>query len=143
MAKSTLGKHWDEVKPAQRTAYVEAMRSAIEASYLVRMQGKVAVDDVKVDYLGEEPRGADTVVHTHFLYGTDSAKLDFVMQGAGKKERAVDVITEDVSLAETYREQIVSLWKKEGIDGVTAKFEKKATKLEKDLEATQAAAPAK
>jgi len=144
LAKSTLGDHWKQITPAQQTRYVNAVRSAMEANYLTRMQGKVAVDDVKVDYLGEEPRGVGALVHTHFMYGTDGAKLDFVMQGAGKKEHAVDVITEDVSLAETYREQISTLWPKKGIDGVTAAFEKKATRLEADLEAAQAAsAPAK
>jgi len=149
LAKSTLGAHWDEIKPAERTRYVEAIRSAMEASYLSRMQGKVAVDEVKVDYLGEEPAkggAGNTIVHTHFMYGTDTAKLDFVMASAGKgKPRAIDVITEDVSLAETYQEQISSLWPKKGIEGVTAAFEKKAKRLEADLEAAQssAAAPAR
>ena len=141
LAKSTLGTHWDESKPAERTRYVDAMRSAMEANYLTRMQGKVAVDDVKVDYLGEEARGSDTLVHTHFSYGTDGAKLDFLV-AKGKKMRAIDVITEDVSLADTYREQISNLWAKKGIAGIAEAFEKKAKRLEGDLEATQAAATA-
>jgi phospholipid transport system substrate-binding protein len=140
LAKSTLGAHWDELKAPERTRYVTAMRSAMEANYLTRMQGKVALDEVKVDYLGEEPKGTSTLVHTHFGYGTDGAKLDFVMAAEkSKKPRAIDVITEEVSLAETYQEQIAQLWPKKGIDGVTAAFEKKAKRLEADLEAAQAA----
>ncbi len=140
LAKSTLGAHWDEVKPAERTRYVEAMKSAMEANYLTKMQGKsVSVDDVSVDYLGEDQKGANTVVHTRFHYGKDEAKLDFAMEG-GKKPRAIDVITEDVSLADTYREQIDGLWAKKGIAGITETFEKKAKKLEAELESSQASA---
>ena len=139
LAKATLGKHWDEVKPAERTRYIDAMRSAMEASYLTKMQGKVAVDEVQVDYLGEDAKGPNTVVHTQFHYGKDGAKLDFVME-PGKKPRALDVITEDVSLADTYHEQIDALWAKKGISGITETFEKKAKKLEAELETTQASA---
>ncbi len=143
LAKSTLGAHWDELKAPERTRYVSAIRSAMEANYLTRMQGKVSLDEVKVDYLGEEPKGSSTLVHTHFGYGSDGAKLDFVMAAEkNKKPRAIDVITEEVSLAETYQEQIAQLWPKKGIDGVTAAFEKKAKRLEADLEAAQAAGAA-
>jgi len=140
-AQGTLGAHWSEITPAQRTRFVDAIRSAMEGSYLNRMQGKVAVDEAKVDYLGEETdaKSGHLLVHTHVTYGQDGVKLDFLMGAAakGKKLRAIDVITDEVSLAETYRETITSNWAKKGIDGLSEAYEKKARRFEADLEAAQ------
>src|SRR5207244_3121826 len=37
LAKSTLGKKWGELKPAEQKRYVDALRGAMEANYLVKM----------------------------------------------------------------------------------------------------------
>lgn len=141
VAQATLGKRWDELKPPQHARYIAAVRGAMEASYLSKMRGKMAVDDVKVAYLGEEPKDAHTLVKTKFTYGEDVASLGFVVTKAekGKKARAIDVITEDVSLVETYRDQIKSLWAKKGFEGVAAAFEKKKAMFEKELKEKSAA----
>ncbi|MBS2025989.1 MAG: ABC transporter substrate-binding protein [Deltaproteobacteria bacterium] len=135
VAQATLGKHWAELKPAERTRYIEAVRGAMEASYLTKMQGKLAVDDVKVEYLGEEPKGENTLVKTRFTYGQDALNLGFVIaKGAkGKKAHAVDVFTEDVSLVDSYKDQINSLWAKKKFEGVVGAFEKKKKQLEAQL----------
>ena len=153
LAERTMGKHWKDRKPEEKKRYVAAMRSAMEASYLSRMQGKVSVEEVKVDYLGESEKDGNTVVATRFIAGQDGAAIDYVMDKApAKKQRAVDVITEGISLSETYREQIDLVWPKKDFEGVVATFEKKAKRFEADLESKRggasgasggAAAPAK
>jgi ABC-type transporter MlaC component len=133
LAEGTLGKHWAELKPPERTRYVAAMRAAMEASYLSRMQGKVSVEEVKVNYLGEEKKAGRPIVKTQFVAGKDVAAIDYVF-ASDKKLHAVDVLTEGVSLAETYRESIAGLWPKKGFDGVVAAFDKKAKRFEAELE---------
>lgn len=141
LAERTMGKHWKDRKPEEKKRYVEAMRSAMEASYLSRMQGKVSVDEVKVDYLGETEKNGHTVVSTKFIAGQDSAAIDYVMdKAAAKKQRAVDVITEGISLSETYKEQIDLVWAKKDFAGVVATFEKKAKKFEAELESKRSGA---
>ncbi len=148
LAEGTLGKRWGELKPPERKRYVDAMRSAMEASYLARMQSRseavkaaseaekqAKIDEVKVEYLGEERKDGHPLVRTKFTAGEDSAAIDYVLDKGGKKPRAIDVITEGVSLAETYREQITQLWPKKGYEGVVTAFEKKAKRFEADLEA--------
>lgn len=156
LAEGTLGNHWAEVSKvkAHRERYVAAMRSAMEASYLSRMQGKAeaasdkakettsaekkkAVDEVKIDYLGETTKDGKPVVHTTVHAGKESVSIAYVMAPAGPKKelKAVDLITEEISLAETYREQIGNLWPKKKFEGVVAAFEKKAKRFEAELEA--------
>jgi phospholipid transport system substrate-binding protein len=148
LAKSTLGRHWDELTPKERARYTEALRGAMEASYLSKMQeGKSSGMDpvqVKNEILGEEPQeGGRTLVKTKVISGTDSAEVDYLMEKQARGYRAVDVITEGVSLAETYREQVGRLMAKKGIAGVIAALDKKRKAFEQDSEAPKSAAAAK
>ena len=136
LAKSTLGKKWDDLKPADQKRYVTALRGAMEANYLVKM-GQAKAEDVaraKTDIGGEEKQGERTVVKTTVKSGQDTAAIDYVMEKAPRGWRAVDVITEGVSLAETYREQVGKLLPKKGIDGVISALEKKKKALESELD---------
>lgn len=132
LAKSTLGKKWEGLKPADRARYTKAMRGAMEANYLSKMrQGKSAdVDKVHSEVLGEEPKGDDTLVHTKVASGADTAAVDYVMKKQARGWRAVDVITEGVSLADNYREQVQRLMAKKDFDAVVTAFERKRKALE-------------
>jgi phospholipid transport system substrate-binding protein len=143
LAQGTLGKRWDELKPADRQRYTDALRGAMEASYLARMQsGKnVDVGAVKSTYSGEEKQGDRTVVKSTLKTGKDAAKVDYVLVKGKKGWRAVDVITEGVSLVETYRDQITRLWPKKGLDGVVAAFDKQRKRLEDKMAAGATPAP--
>jgi phospholipid transport system substrate-binding protein len=136
LAKATLGKTWDERTPAQRKRYVAALRGAMEANYLVKM-GKTKAGDVaaaRAEILGEERQGDRVLVRTRVHAGQDSASIDYLMAKGPSGWRAVDVITEGVSLADTYREQVAKLLPKRGFDGVVNALEKKRKSLEQELE---------
>src|SRR5437868_14875600 len=84
LAKSTLGKKWDDLKPADQKRYVTALRGAMEANYLVKM-GQAKAEDVaraKTDIGGEEKQGERTVVKTTVKSGQDTAAIDYVMEKA-------------------------------------------------------------
>ena len=146
LAKSTLGSKWDETPPKDRTRYTAALRGAMEANYLVKMrQGKSSdVEQIRVALLGEEPQGSATLVHTKVHSGDDTAAIDYVMVKGAKGWRAVDVITEGVSLAETYREQVGKLLQKKSLNDVIATLDKKRKQLDQELDkpAQQAGATA-
>jgi phospholipid transport system substrate-binding protein len=132
LAKSTLGKKWDELKPAERTRYTAALRGAMEANYLSKMrQGKgTDVDKVKSEVTGEEQKDDKTLVHTNVHSGEDTAAIDYVMEKRPRGWRAVDVITEGVSLADNYREQVHKIMAKKNFDAVVTALEKKRKALE-------------
>lgn len=131
-SQATLGKKWEEQKPADRKRYTAALKGAMEANYLARMrQGKSEdVDNVKTEILSEEPQGEKTLVKTKVTSGADTASIDYLMEKQKSGWHAVDVITEGASLAETYREQVNKLLPKKGFDGVIAAFDKKKKSLE-------------
>jgi phospholipid transport system substrate-binding protein len=134
LARSTLDKKWDEFKPADRSRYTAALKGAMEANYLSKMrQGKSTdVDRIKSEVTGEEQQGNNTLVHTKVRSGEDTAAIDYVMEKGPRGWRAVDVITEGVSLAETYREQVAKLLQKKTLNDVIATLDKKRKALEAD-----------
>ena len=141
LVKAAAGKHWGDMKPAEQHRFTEALRGVMEANYLVkgRESGEVDVAKVKTEVTGEEPREGQTLVKTTLQSGDDSAKVDYVLEHHGKHWRAVDVITEGASLAETYREMIDTLWPKGGINKVVDRLEKKRKSLEAKESAPAAA----
>jgi phospholipid transport system substrate-binding protein len=132
LARATLGDKWNSLSPKDRARYIEALRGAMEANYLYRMrQGKnTDVDKLKTEVLGEEKQGDRTLVKTHVRSDQDTVEIDYVMERGKKGWAAIDVITEGVSLAETYREQVAKLWPKKGLEGVISALEKKRKALE-------------
>ena len=132
LAKATLGNKWEEIKPADRNRYTAALKGAMEANYLAKMrQGKTTdAERIKVDILGEEPQGNATLVRTKVQSGEDSAAIDYLMEKRSKGWRAVDVITEGVSLADTYREQVAKILAKKSLNDVIAALDKKRKALE-------------
>jgi phospholipid transport system substrate-binding protein len=136
-AKATLGKRWETLSPADRARYTSAMKGAMEANYLAKMQsGNVDVGQVKSEVIGEEPMGEYTLVKTIIHSGSDTASVDYAMAKGPSGPRAVDVITEGVSLVETYRDQINTLYPKKGLNGVIEAFERVRKRAEKTQDAT-------
>jgi phospholipid transport system substrate-binding protein len=136
LAKSTLGKRWNDLAPRERARYTAALKGAMEANYLVKMrQGKSTdVDRIRSELIGEEPQDGRVIVHTKVHSGEDTASIDYLMEKGPKGWRAVDVITEGVSLAETYREQVAKLLQKKTLNDVIATLERKRKALEADLD---------
>ena len=144
LAKNTLGTKWDGLSTKDRARYTAALRGAMEANYLSKMrQGKTAdVDQVKSEVLSEEKKGEQMLVKTRVTSGPDTAAIDYLMEREKKGWRAVDVLTEGVSLAETYHDQVSRLMAKKNFDAVVSALEKKRKALEAEEDKPASGAPA-
>ena len=136
LARSTLGDRWEKTAPKDRSRYTASLKGAMEANYLMKMrQGtSTEVEKVRTEITGEEQHGGTVVVHTKVQSGEDTAAIDYVMEKGSKGWRAVDVITEGVSLADTYREQVGKLLQKKTLNDVIATLDKKRKTLEAELD---------
>jgi len=140
IAQATMGKHWPQLTAEQRVRYTNALRGAMEANYLSKMQqGEVDISKVRNEILGETRQGDKVLVKTHVVSGKDSAEVDYVMERGKKGWKAVDVITEDVSLVDTYREQVNRLLPKKGVDGVIQALDRARKRAEEQQDKPTAA----
>lgn len=141
LAQSTMGKHWPQLTAEQRVRYTNALRGAMEANYLSKMQqGQVDISKVRNDILGETKQGDKTLVKTRVVTGKDSAEVDYLMERTKKGWKAVDVITEGVSLVDTYREQVNRIVPKKGVNGVIDALERAKKRLEEEQDKPTASA---
>ncbi len=136
-----MGKHWAELKADQRVRYTNALRGAMEANYLTKMQqGQVDMSKVRNEIPGEEKQGDKTLVKTRVITGKDSAEVNYLLERGKKGWKAVDVITEGVSLVDTYRDQVTKLLPKKGVNGVIDALERAKKRLEEQQDKPTAAA---
>jgi len=141
IAQATMGKHWAQLTADQRVRYTNALRGAMEANYLTKMQqGQVDMSKVRNEILGESKRGDKTLVKTRVITGKDTAEVDYVMERTKKGWKAVDVVTEGVSLVDTYRDQVNKLLPKKGVNGVIDALERAKKRLEEQQDKPTASA---
>ncbi|HKC59947.1 MAG TPA: ABC transporter substrate-binding protein [Myxococcales bacterium] len=141
LAQATMGKHWPQLTAEQRVRYTNALRGAMEANYLSKMQqGQVDMSKVRNEILGETKQGDKTLVKTRVVTGKDSAEVDYLLERTKKGWKAVDVITEGVSLVDTYREQVNRIIPKKGVNGVIDALERAKKRLEEEQDKPTASA---
>lgn len=129
LGKLALTDHWSKLDQAQKTEYLDLLRTLIEANYIRGLRANL---EYKVTYEGETKRGDDTVVatkiHTRRRGRRVAIEVDYLVRRDGKRWRAIDVITDGVGLVENYRAQFNRIIAKEGFDGLLARMRKRAAK---------------
>lgn len=144
LSKRAMGKDWAKLAAKQRDELVATMRGLLRASYAQR-----AVADGKeggtFEWGTEKVTGNEAVVTSTLVAKKDRFPIEYKLSRADAKApwRMYDVITDGVSLVQTYNDQFRQLIAKKGLDGLLSTLKAKKDQLEKQPAAAQAApAPA-
>jgi phospholipid transport system substrate-binding protein len=129
LGKLALTDHWEKLESAQRTEYLDLLRTLIEANYIRGLRANL---EYKVTYDGEAKRGDDLVVttrvHTKRRGRPVIIEVEYLVRREGDRYKAIDVITDGVGLVENYRAQFNRIIAKEGFEGLLARMRKRASK---------------
>lgn len=139
LAKRALGKEWDKLTPAQRKDFSDTMKGLLRASYAQKAIGQAKAD---VKYGNETLKGDEATVSTTVTVKKDQIPVDYKLYKAAGKAgswRIYDVITDEVSLVETYAGQFRKLIADKGFDGLLSTLKAKRAQLEKSAASTKAA----
>lgn len=139
LAKRALGKTWDTLKPEQRKDFTETMKGLLRASYAQKAIGQANAD---VKYGKETIKGDEAVVNTTLAVKKDQVPVDYKLYkgtAKGATWRIYDVVTDEVSLVETYAGQFRKLLADKGFDGLLSTLKTKRAQLEKSAATTKAA----
>lgn len=126
VAKSALGKNWDDATPAQRKKFLDAFRTRFRKATAEQFTDDYRGTDVK--YLPEVPDGEDVKVPTEVVIKGEPTRIEYVMKRTGNEWRIVDIIVDDVSTVENYRSSFGRIIKKEGMDGLITRLNKGTVK---------------
>jgi phospholipid transport system substrate-binding protein len=131
MARSALGKHWDQATPDQRERFLKAAASA-EAHAYARRFGQYGGQTLTVDRSTPKVRGDGISIVNSTLTQVDAEPLaiQWEVRNAGQGPRVVDVRTGGVSMLVTRRAEYNSFIQAHGgkVEPLIIELEARATR---------------
>jgi phospholipid transport system substrate-binding protein len=109
MARSALGRHWNQTAPEQRERFLKVFASA-EAHAYARRFGQYGGQKLTVDRAAPMTRGDDVSIVNSKLTQTDAEPIaiQWEVRSDGQRVRIVDVRIEGVSMVVTRRAEFNS-----------------------------------
>lgn len=134
LAQRTLRGHWDTRTPEQQAEFVALLRDLIETSYS-RSLGSDDVDQngYDVSYTGERSRRDRTTVEATVTVNGEQHLVEVKLQGEGGEFIVYDLVTDDVSLEESYAESFDSIIAEDGWDGLLNRMRERLAELRAEL----------
>lgn len=134
LAKRALGTEWSKLSKKQQEEFSRTMKELLRASYAQK-----AIKDsqngvgANVVYGAEKVKGNEAEVATTIEIKKDKFPVVYKLYRASAKGswRIYDVVTDDVSLVATYRDQFRKLIAEKGYDGLLATLKAKRDQLER------------
>lgn len=139
LAKRALGdKAWASLTPAQRKDFTDTMTGLLRASYAQKAIGQAKAE---VKYGKESVQDNEATVATLLTVKKDEIPVDYKLYRTSAKGEwhIYDVVTDEVSLVETYRGQFRKILNDKGFDGLLSTLKSKRAQLEKENANTPAA----
>ena len=127
-----LGRHWRRATPAQRKAYLDVFERFIVKTYTVRLSQYTGEKFKVIRAVGPDDRGVYLVDSVIDRPDQNKISLSWTLRRAKAGLRVVDIVIENLSMAQTQREDFAAIIRKRGsIDGLIAALEEKMKKLNK------------
>lgn len=127
-----LGRHWRRATPAQRKAYLEVFERFIVKTYTVRLRQYAGEKFKIVKSVGPDDRGVYLVDSVIDRPGKTTISLSWTIRRARAGLRVVDIVIENLSMAQTQREDFAAIIRRRGsLDGLIAALREKMEKLDK------------
>ncbi|MFN3201853.1 MAG: phospholipid-binding protein MlaC [Bradymonadia bacterium] len=128
MSKRALRKHWDGLNEEQRSTFVTLFQDLVFESYLSQVRS--ADEQYTIKYEDEEEKGDKGEVTAIAKTAKAEVELVFKLDAKdGKTWVTRDVVIDEVSLEENYREQFNQIIAKDGFEELLNKMRKKLDKL--------------
>lgn len=129
LSEKALRKHWPTLSADQRNDFITLFRELVFRSYLKRVRS--ANEDYTIAYEGEEKTGPNSAT-VSAVAKTKKAEIELVFHLEGRPDNkyvAADVVIDEVSLVENYREQFNKIVADEGFPALLDKMRKKLKDL--------------
>lgn len=127
MSQSVLATHWKKATPAERDRFVQFFSQYLEHTYMAQIE---KYSDHYVKYAREKISGNRAVVDTYIVADSLEIPVNYRLRLNEGEWFAYDVIIEETSLINNYRNIYSAIVKTEGIDGLLDSLEEKNRELE-------------
>lgn len=130
LARRALGnKDWSKLSAKQKAEFTSTMKDLLRTSYAQKAIGQKASE---VTYDKEQVKGPEASVLTSIAVKASHYPVEYKLyRSGGNGWRIYDVVTDDVSLVQTYRDQFRRLIASKGYEGLLVTLKSKRDQLEK------------
>lgn len=113
-----LGRYWRRATPAQRKAYLDVFETLIVKTYSERLS-KYAGEKFRIRGASVDDRKVYSVDSVVLREGQDEIPLRWLLRKSRKGLKIVDVVIENLSMAQTQRDDFAAILRRRGsIDGL-------------------------
>ena len=131
LAARSLKGHWEERTPEEQEEFLRLLQEMLEANYASKLSGQTLGEDYEIEYTGEKTRKNLAIVKTRIRAGEDLKPVEYKLIRRDKGEWIVfDIVIDDISLEETYRESYTEIIKEEGWDSLIQRMKDKIKEIE-------------
>jgi phospholipid transport system substrate-binding protein len=122
-ARRSLGRHWQDRTPAERSEFTQLFSDLLEHAYFSRID-RYSGENMK--YVGESVEGEQGTIRTRILTKQGSEiPVDYRLFRQGTQWRVYDVVIEGVSLISNYRTQFNKIIQTSSFTDLLAKMKAK------------------
>ena len=120
MSQSVLATNWQRATAYERDRFVDFFSQSLENTYVGAIE---SYRDERIKYTGEKIRGDRAVVDTVIVSKKVEIPVSYKMKLDNGVWRAYDVVIEQVSLVNNYRNLYANIIKSEGVNGLLNRLE--------------------
>jgi len=127
MAKQTLGRHWNQRTPTERSQFTDLFASLLDNSYISKIE---SYNNEKILYVKETIDGKYAEVKPKVITEKrDEYTLDYRLLNENGKWMVYDIVIEGVSMVSNYRTQFSRIINTSGYSELVKKLQTKSTEL--------------
>lgn len=127
MSEASLGKHWPARSKAERARFVSLFEELVFHSYIKKIRS--ADSGHRLEYEDETSTARGATVEAVAITSQQEIELRFVLQRQNELYVAEDVVIDEVSLVQNYREQFNKIITKDGFEALLKKMERQIAKV--------------
>lgn len=132
LASRALDEHWKKRSDDEREEFLTLLQNLLEANYKKKLEGQEVGEDYQIEYTEEKQRGDRALVRTIVKWGESDKErkpVEYKMMKGEKGWVIYDLVIDDISLEETYRESYTKIIEKDGWDTLIEKMKEKIAEL--------------
>ncbi len=130
LASRSLGEHWTVRKPEEQQEFLDLLQKLLRANYEKKLSGNTLGKDYTISYGEEKTRKTRAIVKTSVVYKEESKPVDYKLYQADKAWKIYDIVIDDISLEETYRESYVEIIEEEGWNSLIQRMKDRLKEVE-------------
>ena len=130
LAALALGEHWEERTPEEREEFMTLLRQLLQHNYEDRLGGHELDEDYTIDYEEARIRDDRSFVEAEIEYDERVEPVIYRLYREDGAWTVYDLVVDDISLEETYREGYVPIIEEHGWQELIDRMENRLEEFE-------------